>query len=109
AERNVYRQSLIEYQQARRSYYTLVDRIHQGLRETLRTIRLNELNFELRRAAVQVAFTQVDLARLRLAQPPKPGEVTTFGDTTARDLVQALADLLSVQNDFLSVWVNYEV
>ena len=28
---------------------------------------------------------------------------------TARDLVQSLSDLLNVQNDFLSVWVNYEV
>jgi hypothetical protein len=34
---------------------------------------------------------------------------TQFGDTTARDLVQSLSDLLNVQNDFLSVWVNYEV
>jgi hypothetical protein len=32
-----------------------------------------------------------------------------FGVTTARDLVQSLSDLLNVQNDFLSVWVNYEV
>ena len=29
--------------------------------------------------------------------------------TTARDLVQSLSDLLNVQNDFLSVWVNYRV
>ncbi|MEM8944393.1 MAG: TolC family protein [Planctomycetota bacterium] len=109
AERNVYRQSLIEYQQARRSYYQFRDRLYQGLRNTLRQIRLNEINFELRRAAVQVAISQVDLTQLRLSEPPKPGETTQFGSTTARDLVQALSDLLNVQNDFLSVWVNHEV
>ena len=109
AERNVYRQSLIEYQQARRNYYQFRDRVYQSLRNTLRQIRLNEINFELRRAAVQVAISQVDLTQLRLTEPPKPGETSQFGNTTARDLVQALSDLLNVQNDFLSVWVNYEV
>ncbi|MCH8840842.1 MAG: TolC family protein, partial [Planctomycetes bacterium] len=109
AERNDYRQSLIEYQQARRSYYQFRDRLYQGLRNTLRQIRLNEVNFELRRAAVQVAISQVDLTQLRLSEPPKPGETEQFNNSTARDLVQSLSDLLNVQNDFLSVWVNYEV
>ena len=109
AERNIYRQSLIEYQQARRSYYQFRDRVSQSLRANLRQTRLNEINFELRRAAVLVAISQVDLTQLRLSQPPQVGVETQFGDTTARDLVQSLSDLLNVQNDFLSVWVNYEV
>ncbi len=109
AERNVYRQALIEYQQARRNYYQFRDGVYQGLRSTLRQIQLNELNFELRRAAVQVAISQVDLTQLRLSEPPKPGETEQFNNTTARDLVQSLSDLLNVQNDFLSVWVDYEV
>ncbi len=118
AERNTYRQSLIEYQQARRSYYQFRDGLYQGLRNTLRQIRLDEVNFELRRAAVQVAISQVDLTQLRLSEPPQPGPtqpgaaprvIEQFNNTTARDLVQSLSDLLNVQNDFLSVWVNYEV
>ncbi|MCA9260796.1 MAG: TolC family protein, partial [Planctomycetales bacterium] len=109
SERNVYRQSLIEFQQARRSYYQFRDRIQQGLRSTLRQVRLNEINFELRRAAVLVAISQVDLTQLRLSEPPQVGAEQQFGNTTARDLVQSLADLLNVQNDFLSVWVNHEV
>jgi len=109
SERNIYRQSLIEYQQARRQYYQFRDRVYQGLRNTLRQIRLNEVNFELRRAAVQVAISQVDLTQLRLSEPPKAGETTQFGATTARDLVQSLSDLLNVQNDFLSVWVNFDL
>jgi hypothetical protein len=121
AERNVYRQSLIEYQQARRDYYRFRDGVHSGIRDTLRQMRVDQLNFELRRAAVHVAITQVDLARLRLSEPARPVAATTpgtpttpggqsqFGDTVARDLVQALIDLLNVQNDFLSVWVDHEV
>ena len=109
AERNIYRQSLIEYQQARRGYYQFRDQVYQGLRNTLRQVRLNEVNFELRRAAVQVAISQVDLTQLRLSEPPKVGAASQFGATTARDLVQSLTDLLNVQNDFLSVWVNYQL
>ena len=84
-------------------------------------MKLDDLNIELRRAAVHVAITQVDLARLRLSEParpvqasapgrrPTPGGQSQFGDTVARDLVNALIDLLNVQNDFLSVWVDHDV
>ena len=118
AERNSYRQALIEYQQARRNYYQFVDRIKFGLRSTLRTIEVNQLNFELRRAAVHVALTQVDLARQQLQAPERPAARTAPGQLTqstiqfgeiGRDLVSALSDLVQVQNDFLSVWLNYRV
>ncbi len=109
AERNNYRQALIEYQRARRDYYTFIDRVSQALRANLRSVDLNQANFELRRAAIRVAIDQVEITRLRLRQPPQPGVVSTFSPTTARDLVSALSDLQNVQNDFMSVWVNNEV
>ena len=109
AERNNYRQALIEFQRARRDFMNFTDQVARTLRNTLRSIEIDLLNFELRRAAIRVAIDQVELARLRLREPPKPGVATTFGATTARDLVSALSDLLNVQNDFLSVWVDYQV
>lgn len=120
AERNNYRQALIEYNQARRAYYTYIDRVNQGLRGTLRTIELNQVNFELRRSAVHTALTQVDLARKQLLAPIRPNVEGPVGTPSAaaagsqsgdlgRDLVTALADLTQVQNDFLSVWLNYRV
>lgn len=108
-ERNIYRQTLIDYQQRRRAYMLAEDSIYQNLRLELRTIELNKLNFELRRGAVFIAIDQVDLTRLRLTQPPRPGETSLLGNTTARDLVDSLSQLLNVQNQFLSVWVNQEV
>lgn len=107
SERNTYRQSLIEYQQARRSYYTAEDAIARSLRTTLRTMETNKINFEFQRYSVIVAAEQIDLnedirvLREALRQPS--------GATAARDSVQALNDLLNAQNDFLSIWVNYEV
>jgi hypothetical protein len=109
AERNDYREALIDYQRARRDYMLFEDRVNQSLRNTLRIVQLSQFNFELRRSAVQVAIAQVDLARLRLAEPPRPGAVAQFGATTARDLVSALSDLLDAQNDFLSLQVGYDV
>jgi hypothetical protein len=108
-ERNTYRESQIDYQRARRDYMLFEDKIAQSLRNTLRIAELSQLNFELRRAAVQVAISQVDLARLRLEEPPRPGVVAQIGATTARDLVTALNDLLAAQNDFLSMRTGYEV
>ncbi|MCI0492350.1 MAG: hypothetical protein L0Z07_05385, partial [Planctomycetes bacterium] len=121
AERNIYRQSLIEYQQAKRSYCRYRDNVHRGIRGTLRQLRVDDLNFELRRAAVHVAISQVDLARLRLSEPARPeaapaigqpiqpGGASQFGDTVARDLVNAQIELLVAQNEFLSVWVDHYV
>ncbi|HZZ79803.1 MAG TPA: hypothetical protein VFE62_14895, partial [Gemmataceae bacterium] len=108
-ERNDYRQALIGYQQARRRWMAYVDTIHQTLRQEIRQINLNQINFEQNRGAVAIAIEKVDIARLRLMQPPAPGETTTFSNTFARDLLQALNDLLQAQNDFMSIWVNYEV
>jgi hypothetical protein len=109
-ERNNYREALLNYEQARRRYMLFEDQAGQSLRNTLRIVRLNQINFEVKRAAVRVAIAQVELARLRLNEPPKPGVVgAQFGATTARDLVSAVGDLLDAQNDFLNVWVGYDV
>jgi hypothetical protein len=105
-ERNRYRQALIEYQQAKRGYYQYEDTVWNSLRTTLRTIRLDQYNFELQRYAVRIAAQQIsineDIRQIRetLSQ--------ASGPTAARDTVSALSDLLNAQNLFLGVWVNYE-
>lgn len=107
AERNAYRRSLINYQRTRREYYAFEDQIQQSLRDAIRTIRLSQIDFEVRRAAVFVAIIRTDMTRLQLTEPPAKGG--GVGATTARDVQDALQSLLSAQNDFLSIWVNYEV
>ena len=105
-ERNRYRQALIEYQQAKRNYYQFEDGVWQSLRTTLRSIRQNQLSFELQRYAVRNAAQQVsineDIRQINetLSQ--------AAGPTAARDTVSALGDLLNSQNLLIGVWVNYE-
>ncbi|TWT38793.1 hypothetical protein [Blastopirellula retiformator] len=109
-ERNNYRESQIAYERTRRQYYEFRDLVSRGLRDTIRTIDVNKINFELRRAAVQVAISQVERTQLRLQEPSKPNQdQQRFDSSTARDLINALDSLLSAQNDFLGVAVNYEV
>jgi hypothetical protein len=112
-ERNTYRQALIEYQQARRNYYRFEDAVAAQLRAILRQIELNQVNFELRREALRVAVAQVESARLRLEEPPRQTQLeagaSVLGPTTAQNLLNALNALRGAQDDFLSVWVNYEV
>jgi hypothetical protein len=96
AERNQYRQSLIEYQQARRNYYFFEDSVARTIRGQLRQLTTNEINFELNRQG--------------FIQAAEQGLLTTSQLTTsARDRVQAIIDLLNTQNNFMSVWINYEV
>lgn len=109
AERNRYRETQIEFQRARRDYMRFEDEVSQSIRNTLRIIDLNQINFEVRRAAVLVAIAQVTLARYRLNAPAPPGAGNQVSPTTARDLVSALDDLLNSQNDMLNAWVSYEV
>ncbi|MFH1921597.1 MAG: hypothetical protein ABIP48_17165, partial [Planctomycetota bacterium] len=109
AERNSYREILIRFQQARRDYYAIEDRIDQSLRQTFRTIDLNRRNFEVSRKAVGVAIDQVEERQLKLLTPPKPGQSSQFGETLAQNLVDALTALLRAQNEFLGVWVDQEV
>lgn len=107
SERNTYRQALIEYQQARRNYYAYRDQVALGLRDTLRTLQVNQQNFEIRRDAVREAITQTVLnQRIRRLERDKRQPI---GPTAARDTVSALGDLLTAQNDLLSIWVTHEV
>ena len=105
-ERNTYRESLINFQRARRSYYQFEDQIWQILRAHLRQVRANQVNFELQRSAVRIAAEQISLNEdIRLLREARG---LSSGPTAARDVISALNDLLNAQNGFLGIWVNYE-
>ncbi|NLF72210.1 MAG: TolC family protein [Candidatus Anammoximicrobium sp.] len=107
SERNTYRGALIEYQRARMDYYAFEDQVSRDLREVLRTLELKRKNLEIRREAVWAAAVQIELNQeiRNLGQASSQAS----GATAARDSVSALSDLLSAQNEFLSIWVTYEV
>ncbi len=112
AERNQYRQALLRYQQAKRSYYQFEDEVSRNLRLVLRTIDLQKILFELQRRNVRAAIEQVENAQLQLERPivgAAGGQGGGLGATAANDLTNALNNLQQTQSEFLRVWVTYEV
>ncbi|MCC9657488.1 hypothetical protein [Rhodopirellula halodulae] len=106
-ERNTYRQGLIEYEQAKRSYYNFEDSVWQGLRASIRQLQANRVNFELGRQSVRIAANQLELNEdIRAFRDARS---LNSGPTAARDTISALSDLLNSQNSLLDIFVNFEV
>jgi len=106
AERNSYRQVLIEYQQARRTFYNFEDSIGATLRALLRQLTAFQINFELNRLAVIEASRQV---MLNTFIDQENQRTATTRVTAARDVVSALTDLFNAQNQFMLTFISYEV
>ncbi len=98
-ERNSYRQSLVTYQRARRTYMEAEDRIKQGIRQSWRQIQVQEYRLEIDRTTVRNAALQYDSASLLAAGGQQ---------TNALNLVNALQSVLTAQNSLVSDWVSYE-
>jgi hypothetical protein len=58
---------------------------------------------------VQIAVTQVQSSRFALEAPAGAGGQGALGVQTARNLINALSSLRDAQDNFLGVWVTYEV
>ncbi len=110
-ERNNFRQQLIDYQQSRRQLIQFEDSVHQTLRNLLRNLDQLSINLEIQRRAVAIAIRRVDQTREALNRPvapPQPGEPpNVLGPTAAQNLLFALSDLRSAQNNLMSVWLNH--
>jgi hypothetical protein len=66
---------------------------------------------EIQRRSVAIAIRRVDQTREVLNEPPPPPQpgqpVVQLGPTAALNLLTALNDFQSSQNNFMSVWLNY--
>lgn len=110
-ERNDFRQQLIFYQQARRQMIQYEDGVNRGLRTLLRELEQLRVNLEIQRRAVAISIRRVDQTRENFNKPTPPAQPgqqqAQFGPTAALNLLTALSDLRSSQNNFMSVWLNY--
>ena len=110
AERNQYRQALIDYQQTRRQFYQFEDAIKSNLRNLVRNGDQSKISFEILRRQVQTQIDNVEANRLALEQPVGIGATDSgVGPQTARNLTDAIINLSGAQNGFINSWVQYEV
>ena len=105
-ERNNYRQILIQYERQKRQYYQFEDGVWTAFRSALRTVRQNQLRFEIQRFAVQNAAVQnsinADIRQINetLGVPSGP--------TAANDAARGLQAFLQTQGTLIGTYVNYE-
>jgi outer membrane protein TolC len=91
AERNVYRQSLINVRKAQRQMEDLRDRITSDVRESLRLIRVSESTLQIQRQGI-------DLAQRRRENAYE--QLRTGKATSTRDLVEAQNSLLRARDQY---------
>lgn len=96
AERNTYRRTLIQLQQAQRSYELSRDNAEVAARNALRRIRSARDRVELQKTNVQISEKRLELANQLLRAPlinPLPGL-----SSSNRDVVEAQQGLISAQD-----------
>jgi len=98
-ERNLYRQTLLEYQRERRRYMEAEDRVKLAIRQSWRQIQVQEYRLEIDRTTVRNAALQYDSASLQAAGGQQ---------TNALSLVNALDAVLQAQNSLVQDWISYE-
>jgi len=103
-ERNNYRAAQITYQRARRDYMAAEDAVKQDVRDAWRQIQILKQNFETARRQIRVAAFELDAA---IEDANDPGAAGGSG-LRGRNLLNALGSVLSAQDNFIGIWVQYE-
>jgi len=99
AERNAYRNRLIDLERAVRELQSVEDRIKLEIRDQLRDMLESRESLRIQAQAVRLAERRVDSTSLLLK----------LGRTEIRDVLEAQEALLSAQNALTSALVNYRV
>ena len=99
AERNSYRNSLIDLEASIREFNTLEDDIKLNIRNKLRNLLNTRESIQIQAKAVVLAEKRVDSTNLFMQA----------GRAQIRDMLEAQDDLLSAQNSLTSAIISYRV
>lgn len=102
-ERNAYRASQLDYQQASRNLIATKDSIANEVRQILRRLELSRLSFQIARQQVVAATRLVDQAQIDLRRSSQADSNLTIV------LLTALEGLLDAKNSLIVNWVDYRV
>jgi outer membrane protein TolC len=98
-ERNIYRRSLIAFEQARRQYALREDEIKLQIRESWRNLDQAKRNYEISLIGVRLSERRVEEQEL----------LAELGRGRAQDLVDAQNDLTSSKNELTQALVGHTV
>jgi len=111
--RNNYRTAQINYQRARRAYIDQEDRIKLQIRTEWRTLQQLKANLETTRQNLRISAINLDTNIENFNQPAQATQVGQTGGGQQNQnqglaLIQALGNVLTAQNNLISIWVQYE-
>ena len=109
-ERNGYRETLIDFQRARRQFIQSRDSLQKGLRALLRNLQLRREQLEIQRGAVAIALRRSEQQQLQLMAPPARigvGQGSSINSNQAFNLGISQESLLRSNNDLLAAWLNH--
>ncbi len=99
AERNNYRNSLIDLEAAVRSVQDLEDQVKLGVRDALRVLQSTRETLQIQARAVEVAQRRVKGAEMSLEE----------GRAQMRDILEAQNSLVSAQNSLTGAVIDYRL
>ena len=109
-ERNGYRETLIDFQRARRQFIQSRDSLQKGLRALLRNLHLRREQLEIQRGEVAIDLRLSEQQQLQLMAPPARigvGQGSTINSNQAFNLGISQESLLRSNNDLLAAWLNH--
>lgn len=112
--RNLYRGSLVSYQQSRRAYMLLEDQVKYDVRTSWRQLKVNRQNLESSRKNLRQAALQFDINVANNLNPRPSGQAagqagsTNLGNSSGLNINNALQALLTAQNALIQYWASYE-
>ena len=114
AQRNAYRTSIINYQQARRNLMNLEDSIAAQVRFDVRQLHLFAENYKIQQKLLQSLYSQVESALEVIVAPADPDQLKSTGTSGAgtaaaltNQYLTALSGLNNAQTKMYDIWLSY--
>jgi len=111
-ERNLFRQSLINYQRQRRSLMQNEDNVKFQVRSDIRQLHNQYLVYRITKRNLVLTIRQKDQAFEQIVAPPAgavAGTQANQGAIQTTNLVQFQANLLNQENQLVSTWQTYQL
>jgi hypothetical protein len=107
-QRNLFRQSQINYHRQQRILQALEDTIKLGVRTEIRTLIQLAQSFTIQKQLFVINLRQKDNSVRNLFAPPAPGGAATQTTALTQNLISAQNGILGAQNGLIQVWANYQ-
>ena len=107
-ERNTFRAALIGYQRQRRSLQSTEDTIKVAIRNDMRNMHSNYLQYEILKRSFILLIRQKDQAFEQIIAPPAGTTASTQGAVQTNNLTSAQSQLLSTENSLITAWYQFQ-